>query len=695
MNDSAVVWLAVKARDEASAVLDKVKAHAHGLAGTLGTGLKVAGIAAAAGIGALGFAAVDFVKQAMESQKVAAQTEAVLKSTGGAAGMSAKSVADLATSLSRFTPYDDEAIQSAENLLLTFTSIGKDVFPQATETVLNMSTALGQDLKSSAIQLGKAMNDPTLGATALRRVGVALTQQQMNQIQVFQKSGNLMAAQSIIMKELQTEFGGSARAAGDTFGGKMAILNTQIGNVKEAIGLALLPMLTKLATTLANFLAGHQQDIQRFADGLGKKIPEAIAAVADGIQRVRPVLDAVVDAVRKLGAAAERAFGATWRDNVVPLMQTARDVFEALAPPMRAMADAALELGAAVADRLQGPLSATISFLAEHKDEVKAFAAGVIVGVLVPAIWLWVAAEYAKMTAMLASAAAFALAHAPIIALAAGIGLLVVAILLLVKHWDEIKAKTLEVWGTITSFIDEKLGFLKQLFEFGFRYYAAIVMFNFETIRNIIETVIKVVRDIIKIVLALIRGDWGEAWDGVKQLFADVWAGIQRQAEISVELLKRLLSLAWDAIKWVTAAAWGGVKDIILGVWDGIKRGVRDALNWVIDRINDFFAGMNKVSGWLSKIPGVPDIPKIQIPHVATGGIIAQAGLALVGERGPELALMPRGATVMPADATRELLDFLRGGGGRGGSTNYIDQVVIQGDAQAGFAALGLSGIVA
>ncbi len=169
------VRVTVTGEDKTKPAFDSAKKGAHALSDTLGTGLKVAGLAAAAGIGALGFAAVNFVQEAMASQKVAAQTAAVLKSTGGAAGMTAQSVADLATSLSRFTPYDDEAIQSAENLLLTFTSIGKDVFPQATETVLNMSTALGQDLKSSAIQLGKAMNDPVTGATALRRVWVSLT----------------------------------------------------------------------------------------------------------------------------------------------------------------------------------------------------------------------------------------------------------------------------------------------------------------------------------------------------------------------------------------------------------------------------------------------------------------------------------------------------------------------------------------
>ena len=62
--------------------------------------------------------------------------------------------------------------------MLTFTGVGKDVFPQAIQTVLDMSQALGQDLKSSTVQLGKALNSPIDGITALSRVGVSFTDAQ-------------------------------------------------------------------------------------------------------------------------------------------------------------------------------------------------------------------------------------------------------------------------------------------------------------------------------------------------------------------------------------------------------------------------------------------------------------------------------------------------------------------------------------
>ena len=78
------------------------------------------------------------------------------------------------SSLSEVTRFEDDAIVSGQNMLLTFTNIGKDIFPQATEAMLNMSTAMGMDMQSAATMLGKALNDPIAGMTALGRAGRAV-----------------------------------------------------------------------------------------------------------------------------------------------------------------------------------------------------------------------------------------------------------------------------------------------------------------------------------------------------------------------------------------------------------------------------------------------------------------------------------------------------------------------------------------
>jgi hypothetical protein len=210
--------------------------------GIAATGIAAAGVA----IGALG---VKFIRDARESQKIGRLTEQVIRSTGGAAKVTAKQVGDLATAISNKTGVDDEAIQSGQNMLLTFTRVrnevgrGNDIFTQATATVTDMSVALGQDTKSSAIQLGKALNDPIKGVTALQRVGVSFTASQKEQIKTFVESGNILAAQKVILKELGTEFGGAAAAAADP----IERLKVTAGNLAEEFGTMLLPAVDRFA----------------------------------------------------------------------------------------------------------------------------------------------------------------------------------------------------------------------------------------------------------------------------------------------------------------------------------------------------------------------------------------------------------------------------------------------------------------
>lgn len=235
------------------------------------------------------------IAAAREAIAVDKQLEAVLKSTGGAAGVTADAARDLADSLSQVTNFDDDAVLSAENLLLTFTKIGNDVFPQATETVLDMSQALGQDLKSSAIQLGKALNDPIKGMTALQRVGVTFSAQQKEQIKNFQQQGELAKAQQVILNELATEFGGSARALADP----ITQLGNAFGNLQEKFGAdVLLPVLNSLAQVV---LPGLNAAIDSFKLSISSLTEQEIANLSKTFTDLIGVLSGITSAFNEVG----------------------------------------------------------------------------------------------------------------------------------------------------------------------------------------------------------------------------------------------------------------------------------------------------------------------------------------------------------------------------------------------------------
>src|SRR5215471_2670396 len=243
------------------------------------------GMLAALGVG-------EFVKKSVEaaeeSRKVTAQTAAVIKSTGGAANVTAKQIDNLAGSLMRKTGIDDESIKAGQNMLLTFRNIrnesGKnnDIFNRSSKVLLDMTAALhggdvsGESMRKQAIQLGKALNDPVKGMSALQRVGVSFTDQQKKQIKSMVASGDQLGAQKIILRELSKEFGGSA-AAMATPAEKM---KTAFHEIQEGVGNALMPVIELLAKFLLSTVLPALSALLPTLMGLARKaIPIVTAAI--------------------------------------------------------------------------------------------------------------------------------------------------------------------------------------------------------------------------------------------------------------------------------------------------------------------------------------------------------------------------------------------------------------------------------
>jgi hypothetical protein len=149
----------------------------------------------------------------------------------------------------------------------------------------NLSVAMGKDLNSSAILVGKALNDPVKGVGALSRAGVQFTASQKDTIKALVDSGNVMGAQKLILKELETQFGGSAKAAGQTLPGQLNILKETFRNTAADLVAVFIPTLSRAATSLLNFVRGFAN-----APTLSAKIDFVIGKFRDfawsGIQTI-------------------------------------------------------------------------------------------------------------------------------------------------------------------------------------------------------------------------------------------------------------------------------------------------------------------------------------------------------------------------------------------------------------------------
>lgn len=243
MTEIASLKISVDARDATSATtaLDKMvpaAGKAEKSVDKLSTASKefgkVIGGLAAALAGGVFFQAV--IRNTIESEDALAQLNATIKSTAGAAGLSSDQMVAMAKGLQAVTTFGDDAIISMQSQLLTFTKIGGDVVPRATEAILDLATKMGGDLKGAAVQVGKALNDPIKGVAMLGKSGVQFSEDQQQMIAALVETGRLAEAQTVILAELETQFGGSAKAARDTFGGAITALQNAFGDLLEGSG---------------------------------------------------------------------------------------------------------------------------------------------------------------------------------------------------------------------------------------------------------------------------------------------------------------------------------------------------------------------------------------------------------------------------------------------------------------------------
>jgi hypothetical protein len=256
-------------------------------------------------------------------------------------------------------------------------------------------------------------------------------------------------------------------------------------------------------------------------------------------------------------------------------------------------------------------ISGVITFMQGNPSVLTAVA--VAVGVLTVAI-------------IAANVAMWAMAMTPLVlfimAIVIGIGLWVAAIVWLVLEWDNVMAWISDSWNGFVSWLTDSLEALASW--------------------------------------------WGDVWSGIVGFFEDMWQGLVdwfMNIPMFAWLTKTIILLAsnWDAI-WASIGqtfedVWNGIGDFFIGVANWVLDGIEAFINGAVDLLNGILAPINAVSGAIADVTGigirVPLLPYVDIPGLWEGGNILRSGSVLVGERGPEILNLPRGASVEPLDGGR------------------------------------------
>jgi hypothetical protein len=243
--------------------LDKFKkelAQAETKTQKAGLVIKKAMLPAAAALGAFGGFMVNAARGAEDARIANEKLGSVLGTMGF--GDATKRVSAYAESLEKTIAVDADVIKATQTKLATFSNLTKTVrtaggaFDRATKAALDMASAGFGTAEGNAVQLGKALQNPIKGITALAKSGIDFTDQEKEKIKALTESGNLLEAQNMILQAVEKQVGGTAENSASSFD-KMKFA---LAGVSDTFGDMLLPVIDAIAPKLALFSAWAQEN---------------------------------------------------------------------------------------------------------------------------------------------------------------------------------------------------------------------------------------------------------------------------------------------------------------------------------------------------------------------------------------------------------------------------------------------------
>jgi phage-related protein len=220
-----------------------------------------------------GAAVSDFVADsfagAMEAEQAMAQIEQVIKSTGGAAGMTADDVAELGDKFAYLAGGSDDAVLAIEEMGLRMGNITAEQMPDFIQTSLDLAAATGVDAAAGARLLAQAYDDPVSAIARFKKQGILVSDALTEQIKKMQDAGDTAGAYALLMDRVGEATGGAAAAQMDTTAGRIETFKNTIGEAGEEIFGAFLPA---LSTLFDNVLAPALPTITNVATAIGNLV---------------------------------------------------------------------------------------------------------------------------------------------------------------------------------------------------------------------------------------------------------------------------------------------------------------------------------------------------------------------------------------------------------------------------------------
>lgn len=333
---------------KSNAILGKLAFAAGSAGGTIASELlSTVGIATVkfASLGAAIAGTVGFLKSAaFESANVQVQIarlDAQIAATGMAAGVTAEEIDTLANQLNKTSLVSDDAIRQMAGSLLRFRSITGATFKEAIRLSIDLGEVMGSPT-AAAFALGRALEDPARGTTALRRAGVIFTTTEREKIKALQEAGDKAGAQALVLDKLRTSVQGVAEATKGKSGlvGAMHDLSEAWSDLRQAVGDK------GVQSAVSSFVSGTTENINRLTDAITGEVPiERLKARREKLREMLatdtvPVLIGGTEAARQKAQEELDMLDARLgkEEKILAFEQTAADIREWVAEREAALA---------------------------------------------------------------------------------------------------------------------------------------------------------------------------------------------------------------------------------------------------------------------------------------------------------------------------------------------------------------------
>jgi len=249
-----------------------------------GIAAAVGGLLAAGSLVRTGLELNEIGEQAFASEKRLQNATRSMGLFGNQADNVTKRLIDLSDEQARLTGIDDDAIRLTQSKLMTFKELAKTAnvvggaFDRATTAAIDMASAGFGSAETNAVQLGKALNDPIKGINSLTRNGITFTAQEKAKIATLVESNQMLKAQDIILKAIETQVGGAAAATSTA----SARMKQSYGQLKEEFAKPFSIELGKIFDRIVAKIPELSSQAKSLGESVGRTMTQLVDAFEQG-----------------------------------------------------------------------------------------------------------------------------------------------------------------------------------------------------------------------------------------------------------------------------------------------------------------------------------------------------------------------------------------------------------------------------